>query len=532
MSQSLIASTKAYAGVYLKAKEGVETLTEYKGKKGKFIKTFALNDLRNKNGWRAIWEGIKNNLHTFHGRPGIEFVKCDSDGCDLDHTEAQTKELSLEIQEPYRVTTIIDHVIDEANHTSYFIHECHDDAFWEKVKSQEVKFVSPSLWPKSGGFEVIGTMENGAPKIDVWEWDGLHDAFVNKPAFGDDAKITATCEGDNCPVKLLSAKSSKNAEFQYVAGVVEDCVSKKISEFYDKGETPDKQKLAIFFSECRKEMTASDSNLVNNISHLQEIPLLVNHNKKKNFISVSKDAYTAISAALSAGEKMDEGKVFDIIRQEPKLSSFSSCTCSSKHNMSPEEEKELKSKLKAAEDDKKELESKFKAQEDDDKKDHSARVARITASMKAMDDDTKKEYVASVKASEDEKEIKAAEEAEKEVKTAKKATEENPEIKAVIASNKLMEDELKSPLITIILQAREVQGADKADLETLSAALHAKSLKAVKEKFAEDKIFIENALAATENEVPEQKHFAFSGSSQATQLSAKSLEETFEEVVA
>jgi len=144
MRQSLV--SHALSGVYFKASPDIEVLDQFEGEVGQFIKTFAINDKRNKNGWRAVWEGIKKNIDSFIGRPGIEFIKCDSDGCDLDHTEAQTKELSLEVQEPFRVTTIVKPILDEKTHTAYFIHKVNDTNFFERVKNYEVEFVSPSIW--------------------------------------------------------------------------------------------------------------------------------------------------------------------------------------------------------------------------------------------------------------------------------------------------------------------------------------------------------------------------------------------------
>ena len=116
MKQVLV--SKALSGVYFKANSSIEVLDEYEGETGQFLKTFAINDTRNKNGWKAVWEGIRKHLHTFKGKPGIEFIKCNQDGCDLDHTEAKTEELSLKVQEPFRVTTIIDFSFDESTHTA------------------------------------------------------------------------------------------------------------------------------------------------------------------------------------------------------------------------------------------------------------------------------------------------------------------------------------------------------------------------------------------------------------------------------
>ncbi len=483
------------AGVYLKAAEIVETLDEYAGKKGRFIKTFGLNDQRNKNGWRALYDGIVKNIHTAKDRPGIEFMKCTADGCDLDHTEAQTKEASLEVQEPYRKTNIIDYPIDEASRTAFLIHEVLDDQLWDDVKTGKIKFVSPSIWPKSGGYEVIGTMENGLPMIDVWDWDFLHDAFVNKPAFGDDAKITAACEGQGCPVKLLSAKSFEyQADYEAKNGIL------------DQGD----------------------------ITHLQEIPLSIMHNKKRTFMTVTKTAYDAIQALLKAGEVVDESKVFDIIRQEKSHSSFSSCTCSGIHM--PTEEEELKSKLKATEEREEELKSKFKAQEEEEKKDMGARKARLVAHLRAMEnEDEMKAHIASVKANTDDpKEAKAMEEAEKEVKTAKGNTTDDPTKMANEHEEKLnariieLEQHEAEPLVAKMVKARQLKGADEKALTAFTKDMENKSLKDIKSLYANEAILIESLVAS--EPVEEPRHFAFLGSETNSPLHGKSLDEIFEEV--
>ena len=524
MSQQLLQAPMS--GVYFKASSEIETLDEFEGKKGMFIKTFALNDKRNKNGWRAIWEGTKKNIHTFKGRPGIVFEKCDADGCDLDHTEAQTEEMSLQVQEPFRKTTIVGWPMNESTHTAYFVHETKDAEFFKDVKAGKYKYVSPSIWPKAGGFEIVGTREDGQPLIDVWEWTGLHDAFVNRPAFGDDAKVTATCEGANCPVKLLSAKE---ATAYAAADKIQECVTKKIEKH---GEEPTKQKLAIFYSECRKEL----SGIVDqgDIPHLQQVPLLINHNKKKRFISVSPKAYKAVENLLKDGSGVDESKVFEIIRQEQENSSFNSCTC--KANRMPEisekEHEELKSKLKATEEEKKELESKAaKAQEEEEKK-MEARKARLVAQLKSQTEEEREKTAAAIRASEDEEEMKALDEAEKEVKTASKGKsgQENEEKKEQDAKIAKLEATISEPLIAKMAEARALKGVSEEEVEAFKKSYEGKPLAAVEADYAKEKIFIEETLSANEQQAgPELKSFPMMGSTQ-TALSGKSLEEILDGV--
>lgn len=513
------------AGVYFKANEEIRTLDEYEGEKGMFVETFAINDIRNKNGWRATWEGIKKYLSTFKGKPGIEFIKCEADGCDLDHTEAQTEELSLQVQEPYRQTTIIGTKLDEQTHTGYFVHKVHDREFFEKLRRKEIKGVSPSIWPKAGGFEIIG-YEGARPLIDVWEWSGLHDAFVNKPAFGDEARITAICEGDNCPVKLLSAKEKT---VQLTADAIQDCVTRKVKEWAEK---PSDQKLAIFYSECRRQLNSIVDNA--DMQHLQEIPLLVPHNKKKRFFTVSKTVYSKVAKILEDGGGVDESRLFEIIRKEDENNSFKSCTCSANHMppVSEDEHEKLKAKLTAQEEEKKELESKLAAQEEEEKKEYKARVARYSAIFKAQTEEEKEKLKATIKATEDEKEIKAMEEAEKD-KPAKSA-QEDEEKEEMKASMKAMEAKLAAPLIEKMVKARTLKGATNDDIEEFKKEYSGKSLSAVEADYNKEKIFIEQELSAAEqDESPSQKHFAFQGADGVTsQFSAKSLEDVFEEAEA
>jgi len=268
---------------------------------------------------------------------------------------------------------------------------------------------------------------------------------------------------------------------------------------------------------------------------------MIQHNKKKRFISTTRGVYEAVTAALRAGETVNEGKVFDLIRQEKPLSSFSSCTCSGNQNMPTHEEEELQSKLTAMEHEKEELNSKFKAMEQEEEKDAKARVARLVATLKAMDEDDQKEHIASIKACDDPKEAKAMEEAEKEVKTAKgkhgmehddehpnnAMEEENKDMKARII--KLEENEAK-PLVAAMAKARETKGASTEEITAFTASMEEKSLKEIKSLYANELIFIESVTP--DKPEAELKHFSFMGSSQGNQLSGKSLQEIFQEVSA
>ena len=181
---------------------------EYYTKDGDFyVKTFLISDKRNKRGWRASWNSIKKNVKSFHGRPGIEYMKCTEHGCDLDHTEGDTKEESIHIQEKYRVSTIVDTVLDESTHTAYAIQKVEDSQFRKKIEMGEIKYLSPSIWPNAEK-TTLSISEDNEWYIDTTDWDGLHHAWVNRPAFGHEARVVGQCTGDeSCITELKNNRA-------------------------------------------------------------------------------------------------------------------------------------------------------------------------------------------------------------------------------------------------------------------------------------------------------------------------------------
>ena len=238
-----------------------QMLESWHNRKGDFAKIYLISDKRNKNGWRVTWESIKKNAHDFAGRPGIIYSKCEDGKCDLDHTDGQTYESNLEIQEPFRETTLREISFDEDEHKAYAIHEIHTPSVAKKLHCGELKFVSPAIWPIVGQYKILGKMPNGNLKIDVWGWKALHSAFVNDPAFGDEARVVAMC--------------------------------------HDSG------------SKCRMQMLKASTDL----EPLQEIPLLVKHRGHHTFVSASKCVYNLIQSKLEHGIIVDESALQDAQNQ-------------------------------------------------------------------------------------------------------------------------------------------------------------------------------------------------------------------------
>ena len=157
-------------------------LTNWKGKSGKFVRTFGINTTRNNNEWKVTWESIKQHIGTAINRPGIEYEKCQMGKCDLDHVEAESFEENIIKQKPFERTKIIDYILDEENESVDLIHEVNDDAddFYEKIKNGEIQYVSAMVWPATGGYDMNGTGRAGLPIIDAYHWKFVANT-VKKP---------------------------------------------------------------------------------------------------------------------------------------------------------------------------------------------------------------------------------------------------------------------------------------------------------------------------------------------------------------
>jgi hypothetical protein len=450
--------------LYLKASSDIEILDQYRGEKGVFIKTFAFNDQRNKNGWRVTWDSIKAYIATFeeNQRPGIEFVKCDGTICDLDHTDGATFAQSLKVQEPFRVTTIVGHTLDETTHTAYFIHKLHDESFLPKIQNGEVKFVSPSIWPRPGGYAILGKMPNGLPMIDVYEWDGVHDAFLTKdPAFGDAATITAVCEGDGCMMRLMTASELK----------------------------------------------------ANDLDPLKQVSILVRHKNKLHFVTIPQEKAKQIQALYDENSSVDANKIISVLKSN---NSFSACACSALQMDAKEYEEKIAKMQKAMEDKEKEHEKKVKELESKLSGQVTAQKAHIVSALKAMTENDRADYIKQLKASSTD--AKLIEDVEAEVK-AFKAKEEPPKDDPRI---KALEAKLAEPMIEKMLAARKENGMPEDDIKTFEKALRAKSYSQIEEQFNSEQIYLKNFKAKEEEKV----HFEFPGTGSSTgALTGKTLEE-------
>lgn len=477
--------------MYLLAKEISESnlFTNWKGKEGKFVRTFGMNSERNKNEWRATWGSIKKYIHTALDFPGIEYEVCKDNKCDLDHVEADTFEENVTKQKPFERTKIIDYIINEKEESVDLVHEVINDIFWKKLQNKEIKYVSPLIWPLPNGVKVLGRGRAGLPIIDTNAWKFVHHAFLkNAPAYGDNiATVKTMCEGKDCDIKLLQGK------------------------------------------------LLADTIVANqdNISHLQEIPLLYKHKGQLILLSVSECIQKKILSKKKAGIKITDKELVAIHSECDKSngknakSSFKTCTCDNKHNMSTEEE--LESKLKASDSKVKELESKLKAQEDknDDETSHKARKGRYAKLFANIDDEKREKMVASLKANDEDKdELKAAIEVDEEIKKANKGNTDNSENKSMKARLDVLETEKKDTMIVDLKELKSKNGLGAKAVNEYHASLKGKSYDEINSKYEDNKFEINSMRASF---IPNQSDsFEWNGGDTVFSLKGKTFDQISE----
>ena len=192
---------------YFAAFEPFEVFEEFNGVPGTYIKSFLISDVINLNKWQATHEANIANLDTFMGRPGIHYINPENGK--RDHTGATTFEKSLQLQELYRAASIIAVGSDISTKKNWQMSRMVDDDVAEKIKSGDIKFISPSIWPDEDAVEIIKETD-GSTVERVHAYRGLHYAFVDEPAYGIDAEIKAFCDGTTkaCQIELARFNAS------------------------------------------------------------------------------------------------------------------------------------------------------------------------------------------------------------------------------------------------------------------------------------------------------------------------------------
>jgi len=263
-----------------------DILDNFEGRTGKFIKGFLLNTKRNKNGWRVSWESILKHASDFINHPGIYLIRQG----ETDHSDGGTYKENMANQEEFRVVNIVSVSTDDSTQTLNYVGEIIDEEFADLYEAGKINMTSPAVWPIE--MEQVGTMENGRPMLDVSVWRALHVAYIDEPAYGDDAYTLATCDGDGEACKIrLSAKNDPcglcaqndlaplmeipiirkklksiysyieiakiHADYAAMTAADDNCVSNKLKIVMEDNPDMEKdQQLAIAFAFCKKSIVA------------------------------------------------------------------------------------------------------------------------------------------------------------------------------------------------------------------------------------------------------------------------------------
>jgi hypothetical protein len=182
-----------------------------------YIKTFLIDASISGNLWGVSRKSIVDNIHSFIGKPLVLYKNAKGE---LDHppdADAQTIADWNNIQEPFRIGTIVDVVRKEQYNQGP-----HDDQYFAIIEvtdkdardvlhgTNQTLYVSPALADlhrnlvANRGGEVVGEESDN--------WVGMHLALVREPAYGiRKAQITAKCGGSEevCIAQLRKARLAK-----------------------------------------------------------------------------------------------------------------------------------------------------------------------------------------------------------------------------------------------------------------------------------------------------------------------------------
>jgi hypothetical protein len=466
-----------------------EVLDEFEGEQGTFIKSFLINNKLNLNDWEVTEEANRLDGPEFKGMPGIEFFNKGR----RDHTVGDTYAEALRLQSPHAKAIIRKVLGTETGEKLTQISRVFDEDIIKKLRNKEIKFVSPAIFPRSiEDVEIIQRPEGGHIHK-VHRYLPLHYAFVDEPAYGNDAAITDICDGPECLIKLEKAsatdgigqdeidplrkipiirvsKCSKTGNINVsVAGnddlskLVSECLSNKLAP----GEEPTDKDIAICFSESRNKLKENTSKI---------------HQSK------------------SYGKKMADD---DITR---------------------EEKEKLEARLTALEDTEKKREEEVKKAKQ--KKANETEDNHEEDMLEAADDDMTEE--------EKKEEAKKSKKSKKTKKANEEETEKEKEQTAKIASmNNIINTEIKLPKIASYLEYRESVGDSKEVIEVKRAKLLKASIEEINERLEEVAPHMASMQFNTETEqksATTKFPYGLGGTQLSGSTNSKSAEQMYEEL--
>lgn len=173
-----------------------------------YVKAFLIDDSLNLNKWAVTPDSIPRNINTFIGKPLVLTE-------DYNHPQVpETERLDhwLAYQEGFRVGNIIDIVAKKnevTNTTGYHaIIEITNEHLKQALRDNSVPiYVSPAIAEPA-----FGSSGPNLPDANIADWQGVHLAIVDEPAYGiNRAVISQQCGGDqqSCLLQLRKAHLAK-----------------------------------------------------------------------------------------------------------------------------------------------------------------------------------------------------------------------------------------------------------------------------------------------------------------------------------
>ena len=387
-----------------------EVLDEFEGESGFFIKSFLINNKLNLNDWEVTEEANRLDGPEFKGMPGIEFFNKGK----RDHTVGSTYAEALRLQSPHAKGIIRKVIGTETGEKLTQVSRIFDEKMIAKIrkarKEGKKMFVSPAIFPRSiDDVEIIERPEGGHIHR-VHRYLPLHYAFVDEPAYGDDAAITDVCEGADCFIKLAKiategigqdeidplrtipiirvSKCSKTGKINVsVAGddelskLVSECLSNKLGE----GEEPTDKDLAICFSEAREKLKVNNS----------KIQQSKNYGKKMGNEETTKEEKEKLDARLTALEDDKEKREEEAKKAKQKKANETEdnheedmLEAAQDDDMTEEEKKEAKKSKKS---------KKAKKANEEETKKEKEQTAKIAALTKIANTPIVDQYIAARK---------------------------------------------------------------------------------------------------------------------------------------
>jgi len=199
--------------------------------------TFLLNPRFNFNGWAVTEESIKKCAKTAIGRHGIVHHRCEAGaGCELDHPPLHDHQgvsclQEEKLQRPYWRSTIVDVEYDGATQTLWGIHRTRDKALMDDIRTGRLQHVSPSICPKPGSEQRVkaGVIEY----VLCDDWDFLHVAFVDDPAYGELATVRLPSDSRTLPrvVRGIARQARRRAAIPLTNFAVPHALQASVTNF-------------------------------------------------------------------------------------------------------------------------------------------------------------------------------------------------------------------------------------------------------------------------------------------------------------